>query len=54
VGATATYLPTGMTAAADGSLIVVGYGGSGMPVTEDARQGIFFGGSADGFILVLK
>ena len=38
----------------DGSLLVVGYSGAGLPVTDDARQSIFFGGSADGFILVMK
>jgi hypothetical protein len=54
LGATATYLPTGMTFGEDGSLYVVGYGGGGMPVTDNARQSVFFGGSADGFIVVLK
>jgi hypothetical protein len=54
VGATGTYLPTGLSLSGDGSLILVGYGGSGLPLTDNARQGIFFGGSADGFILALK
>jgi hypothetical protein len=54
LGATAMYLPTGLSIAADGSLLVVGYSGAGLPVTGDARQSIFFGGSADGFILVMK
>ena len=53
-GATASYLPTGMAFAADGSLYVVGYAGGGLPLTDNARQGAFFGGSADGFIVVLK
>ena len=50
----ATYLPTGLSMMDDGSVLVVGYGGGGLPTTGDARQGIFFGGSADGFILVMK
>jgi hypothetical protein len=54
LGATATYLPTGLSMMDDGSVLVVGYGGGGLPTTGDARQGIFFGGSADGFILVMK
>jgi hypothetical protein len=53
-GATAMYLPTGISFRADGSMIVVGYAGGGLPTTDDSRQSIFFGGSADGFILVLK
>jgi hypothetical protein len=54
VGATGTYLPTGLSARSDGSLILVGYGGGGLPVTDNARQSVFFGGSADGFILAVK
>jgi hypothetical protein len=54
LGATAIYLPTGLSVMGDGSLLVVGFSGSGLPVTGDARQSIFFGGSADGFILVMK
>ena len=54
LGATAIYLPTGLAVTGDGSILVVGFSGAGLPVTDDARQSIFFGGSADGFILVLK
>lgn len=54
MGATGVYLPTGLSVAQDGTLFLVGYGGSGLPVTDNARQSIFFGGSADGFILAVK
>ncbi|HEX7019222.1 MAG TPA: hypothetical protein VF159_04390, partial [Gemmatimonadaceae bacterium] len=54
LGATAMYLPTGISITGEGSLLIVGYSGAGLPVTDDARQSIFFGGSADGFILVMK
>jgi hypothetical protein len=54
MGSTALYLPTGMAFGGDGSLYVVGYAGGGFPLTDNARQGAFFGGSSDGFIVVVK
>ena len=52
LGGTGTYVPTGLTVGGDGSVYVVGYGGSGLPMTDNANQGP--AGSTDGFIAVLK
>jgi hypothetical protein len=53
LGKTSTYLPTGVSIASDGSAVVVGYAGAGFPLTPNARQGAFFGGT-DGFICVIQ
>jgi hypothetical protein len=53
LGGSGTYVPTGLTVGADGSVYVVGYGGSGLPMTDNANQGPAGGGS-DGFIAILK
>jgi len=38
LGATSTYLPTGMTFSSDGALYVVGFGGGGLPLSDNARR----------------
>jgi hypothetical protein len=53
LGGSGIYVPTALTRAADGSVYVVGYGGSGLPMTDNAQQGPA-GGVSDGFIAVMK
>ncbi len=53
LGDTATYIPTALVLAPDGTVYMTGYGGIGLPATDNAVQG-GFAGSTDGFILVLK
>ena len=45
LGASGTYLPSGLVVGPDGTAFVVGYGGAGLP-----SQGGYAGGSSDGFI----
>jgi hypothetical protein len=52
LGGTGTYVPTGLTVGGDGSVYVVGYANSGLPMTDNANQGP--AGSTDGFIAILK
>jgi len=52
IGPTGVYSPTAMALGRDGTIYVVGYGGSGLPSTADALQG-YGGGVSDGFIMVL-
>jgi hypothetical protein len=53
LGGISTYLPTGISIASDGSTVLVGYAGAEFPLTSNARQGAFFGGT-DGFICVIQ
>jgi hypothetical protein len=53
LGATGTYIPTALVLGADGTVYVTGYGGIGLPATDNAVQG-GFAGTTDGFIAVLK
>jgi len=52
LGGTGTYVPTGLSVGSDGSVYVVGYANSGLPMTDNANQGP--AGSTDGFIAILK
>jgi len=52
IGGKGVYSPTALTLGRDGTIYVVGYGGSGLPSTADALQG-YGGGVSDGFIMVL-
>jgi hypothetical protein len=52
IGGKGVYSPTALTLGRDGTIYVVGYGGSGLPSTADALQG-YGGGLSDGFIMVL-
>jgi hypothetical protein len=54
LGASNLYVPTSMTVAPDGTVVVAGYAGNGLPFTPDAHQGGYAGGSSDGFFLVLN
>ncbi len=51
-GATATYQPTGLAVAADGTAIVAGFGYAGLPVSDTPLQSGYAGGGADGFLVV--
>ena len=53
IGGRGVYSPTALTLGRDGSIYVVGLGGSGLPSTADALQG-YGGGVTDGFIMVLS
>jgi hypothetical protein len=53
LGGGGIYVPTALSLGSDGSVYVVGYGGSGLPITENANQPPQ-GGATDGFIAVLK
>jgi hypothetical protein len=52
VGYHGVYSPTALTLGRDGTIYVVGWGGTGLPSTADALQG-YGGGLRDGFILML-
>ncbi|MGB7720515.1 MAG: SBBP repeat-containing protein [Bryobacteraceae bacterium] len=52
IGGRGVYSPTALTLGRDGTIYVVGLGGSGLPSTADALQG-YGGGLSDGFIMVL-
>jgi Beta-propeller repeat len=53
IGGEGVYSPTALTLGRDGTIYVVGLGGSGLPSTADALQG-YGGGASDGFIMVLS
>ena len=53
VGATGTYVPTGLAVGPDGTMFVVGYGNRGLDITESHIQG-FHGGVSDGFVFVIR
>jgi hypothetical protein len=53
IGGSGVYSPTALTVGRDGTIYVVGAGGSGLPSTADALQG-YGGGSIDGFIIVMS
>ena len=53
LGATNTYVPTGMAVGPDGTAYAVGYGGIGLPTSANATQGGYAGGTSDGFLTVL-
>ena len=53
VGASGTYVPTGLAVGPDGTMIVVGYGNRGLDITDGHIQG-FHGGASDGFIFVIR
>jgi hypothetical protein len=53
LGGGGTYVPTALTLGTDGTVFVTGYGGSGLPMTDNANQGPG-GGASDGFIAVMK
>jgi len=52
VGATGTYVPSGLVVGPDGTVYVVGYGTVGLPSSANAIQGGFAGG-VDGFLLIV-
>jgi Beta-propeller repeat len=53
LGASNTYVPTGMAVGPDGAAYAVGYGGIGLPTSGNASQGGYAGGISDGFLAVL-
>jgi hypothetical protein len=53
LGASNTYVPTGMAVGPDGTAYAVGYGGIGLPTSSNASQGGYAGGVTDGFLTVL-
>jgi hypothetical protein len=54
LGATATYVPSGLTVGANGTVYVTGYGYIGLPTSEISTQGGHGGGQWDGFLVVLQ
>lgn len=52
LGGSGTYVPTSLTVGPDSSVYVVGYGNSGLPMTDNANQGP--AGGTDGFIAIMK
>lgn len=53
LGASNTYVPTGLAVGPDGTAYAVGYGGIGLPTSDYASQGGYAGGLTDGFLAVL-
>jgi len=53
LGATNTYVATGLAISPDGTAYAVGYGGIGLPTSANASQGGYAGGISDGFLAVL-
>ena len=53
LGASNTYLPTGLAVGPDGSAYAVGWGGIGLPTSGNASQGGYAGGVTDGFLMAL-
>jgi hypothetical protein len=53
LGASNTYVPTGMAVGPDGTAYTVGWGGLGLPTSANASQGGYAGGVTDGFLTVL-
>jgi hypothetical protein len=53
LGATNTYVPSGIAVGPDGTAYAVGYGGIGLPTSANASQGGYAGGISDGFLAVI-
>jgi hypothetical protein len=53
LGASNTYVPTGLAVGPDGTAYTVGWGGMGLPTSANASQGGYAGGVTDGFLTVL-
>jgi len=53
VGATGTYVPTGIAVGPDGAFYVVGYATTGVPITGGAFQAGYGGGGSDGFVVAI-
>jgi hypothetical protein len=53
VGASGTYVPTGVSLGTDGTVYVAGFGNLGLPSSANAVQGGYAGGVSDGFVMVI-
>jgi hypothetical protein len=53
LGASNTYVPSGIAVGPDGTAYAVGYGGIGLPTSANASQGGYAGGISDGFLAVI-
>lgn len=53
IGLSSVYVPTGLALGPDGTAYVVGYAGVGLTSSANALQSGGFGGSTDGFLLVV-
>ncbi|HLH19938.1 MAG TPA: SBBP repeat-containing protein [Bryobacteraceae bacterium] len=53
LGASNTYVPSGIAVGPDGTAYAVGYGGIGLPTSGNASQGGYAGGISDGFLAVI-